>query len=118
MRALCKPPPRSPTVDLVSSQVKSWDADFSDHPPINARQRFGGPSGSWTNKLIFGENLQALKELLEMKAHGELVNEDGSKSRNLRAVRANGQYRFSSKRHFCSHARLSHKCPRSPVSGR
>src|SRR4051812_48013464 len=35
--------------------------------PLQAVKRFGEPSDGWTNKLIFGENLQVLKELLEMK---------------------------------------------------
>lgn len=46
--------------------------------PLQVMKRFGEPSGDWTNKLIFGDNLQVLKELLEMKGRGELVNSDGS----------------------------------------
>ena len=32
----------------------------------------------WTNKLIFGDNLQVLKTLIEMKKKGLLINSDGS----------------------------------------
>jgi hypothetical protein len=46
--------------------------------PLQTVKRFGEPSGGWTNKLIFGDNLQVLKELLEMKTRGQLVNADGS----------------------------------------
>lgn len=46
--------------------------------PLQTMKRFGEPADGWTNKLIFGDNLQVLKELLEMKARGELVNADGS----------------------------------------
>jgi site-specific DNA-methyltransferase (adenine-specific)/adenine-specific DNA-methyltransferase len=32
----------------------------------------------WTNKLIFGDNLQTLKTLIEMKKRGLLINSDGT----------------------------------------
>lgn len=34
--------------------------------------------GEWTNKLIFGDNLQTLKTLIEMKKKGLLINSDGT----------------------------------------
>lgn len=34
--------------------------------------------GEWINKLIFGENLQILKTLIQMKNEGQLKNEDGT----------------------------------------
>lgn len=34
--------------------------------------------GEWTNKLIFGDNLQTLKTLIEMKKKGLLTNPDGT----------------------------------------
>jgi site-specific DNA-methyltransferase (adenine-specific)/adenine-specific DNA-methyltransferase len=47
--------------------------------PFQTLKRFGDADGSgWTNKLVFGDNLQALKTLLEMKARGELRNPDGT----------------------------------------
>jgi len=46
--------------------------------PLQAVKRFGAPEeNGWTNKLIFGDNLQVLKTLLEMKRRGELENSDG-----------------------------------------
>ena len=46
--------------------------------PLQPLKRFGEPNGSWTNKLIFGDNLQVLKTLLEMKERGSLRNADGT----------------------------------------
>lgn len=46
--------------------------------PLQPLRRFGQADGGWTNKLIFGDNLQVLKTLLEMKNRGELRNADGS----------------------------------------
>jgi DNA modification methylase len=45
--------------------------------PLQVLKRFGS-NGDWTNKLIFGDNLQVLKTLLDMKSRGELRNADGS----------------------------------------
>lgn len=46
--------------------------------PLQTLKSFGGEPGGWTNKLIFGDNLQVLKTLLETKERGELTNSDGS----------------------------------------
>jgi DNA modification methylase len=46
--------------------------------PLQALKRFGDNGEEWTNKLVFGDNLQVLKTLLEMKERGELRNADGS----------------------------------------
>lgn len=46
--------------------------------PLQPVREFGRPSEqSWRNQLIFGDNLQVLKTLLEMKRHGDLVNAHG-----------------------------------------
>ena len=45
--------------------------------PLQTQKRFGGDA-AWHNKLIFGDNLQVLKTLLEMKAEGVLACEDGT----------------------------------------
>lgn len=37
-----------------------------------------GSEDAWQNKLIFGDNLQAMKTLLEMKKSGKLCNADGT----------------------------------------
>lgn len=48
--------------------------------PLQEVNRFNTPSGydGWMNKLIFGDNSQALRRLIEMKKQGELKNADGS----------------------------------------
>lgn len=46
--------------------------------PFQVVKRSGDIDGGWANKLIFGDNLQALKTLVELKKRGELVNADGS----------------------------------------
>lgn len=46
--------------------------------PLQVLKRFGDPGSDWTNKLVFGDNLQVLKTLVEMKKRGELRNADGS----------------------------------------
>ena len=40
--------------------------------------RIGTVPASWTNMLIFGDNLQVLKTLLQMKQEGKLKNADGT----------------------------------------
>jgi 16S rRNA G966 N2-methylase RsmD len=45
--------------------------------PVPVRA-FGEVGNGWHNKLIFGDNLQALKSLVEQKKAGSLVNSDGS----------------------------------------
>lgn len=47
--------------------------------PLQENRRFGEHSGDeWLNKIIFGDNLQVLKTLIEMKHRGELKNSDGT----------------------------------------
>jgi DNA modification methylase len=46
--------------------------------PLQPLKRFGSAANGWTNRLVFGDNLQVLKTLLEMKNRGELLNADGS----------------------------------------
>lgn len=48
--------------------------------PLQEVKTFGKTSGSkdWANMLIFGDNLQVLKTLLQMKQEGRLKNEDGT----------------------------------------
>src|SRR4051812_34062984 len=40
--------------------------------PLQTLKRFGQADGNWTNKLIFGDNLQVLKTLLEMREREQL----------------------------------------------
>lgn len=46
--------------------------------PLQPASTFGKNGTGWHNKLIFGDNLQAMKTLLRMKERGELINADGS----------------------------------------
>ena len=47
--------------------------------PLQPVRTFGKPgSNGWQNMLIFGDNLQVLKTLLEMKNRGKLCNADGT----------------------------------------
>ncbi len=46
--------------------------------PLQKVRSFGNNGSDWQNKLIFGDNLQVMKSLLEMKRAGHLYNADGS----------------------------------------
>src|SRR3989338_6870656 len=46
--------------------------------PFQPVSTFGKNGVDWHNKLIFGDNLQALKTLLKMKEAGKLCNADGT----------------------------------------
>lgn len=46
--------------------------------PLQKVRTFGRNGEGWHNKLIFGDNLQVMKSLLEMKRAGALVNADGT----------------------------------------
>ncbi|NLQ82700.1 site-specific DNA-methyltransferase [Streptococcus mutans] len=47
--------------------------------PLQENRRFGEVvENDWLNKIIFGDNLQVLKTLVEMKHRGELKNADGT----------------------------------------
>jgi DNA modification methylase len=46
--------------------------------PLQTLRRFGEPTDGWSNKLVFGDNLQVLKTLFEMKERGDLLNADGT----------------------------------------
>jgi DNA modification methylase len=51
--------------------------------PLQVHKRFGAKSADWTDKLVFGDNLQVLKTLLELKERGDLRNSDGSRGVRL-----------------------------------
>jgi site-specific DNA-methyltransferase (adenine-specific)/adenine-specific DNA-methyltransferase len=46
--------------------------------PLQPLRIFNKNGGDWHNKLIFGDNLQAMKSLLDLKRKGQLVNADGT----------------------------------------
>jgi len=45
---------------------------------LQPARRFGNNGDDWCNMLIFGDNLQAMKSLLDMKKKGKLCNADGT----------------------------------------
>ncbi|MGD0904993.1 MAG: site-specific DNA-methyltransferase, partial [Terracidiphilus sp.] len=46
--------------------------------PLQKVRTFGKNGIGWHNMLVFGDNLQAMKTLLDMKQNGSLCNADGS----------------------------------------
>jgi site-specific DNA-methyltransferase (adenine-specific)/adenine-specific DNA-methyltransferase len=51
--------------------------------PLQPVRTFGRNGVDWHNKLIFGDNLQAMKTLLAMKKNGDLCNADGTQGVRL-----------------------------------
>lgn len=51
--------------------------------PLQEDRRFSHPNNNWLNKIIFGDNLQILKELLNLKKKGKLINSDGTAGARL-----------------------------------
>src|ERR1041385_3309610 len=51
--------------------------------PLQKVRSFGPNGSGWHNKLIFGDNLQVMKSLLEQKRSGELCNADGTRGVRL-----------------------------------
>jgi site-specific DNA-methyltransferase (adenine-specific)/adenine-specific DNA-methyltransferase len=50
---------------------------FGSNLPKSLGQTGGHGSDQWQNMLVFGDNLQVMKSLLEMKKAGKLCNVDG-----------------------------------------
>src|SRR6266480_5721434 len=46
--------------------------------PLQPVRTFGKNGGEWHNMLVFGDNLQVMKSLLELKKAGTLCNADGT----------------------------------------
>ena len=46
--------------------------------PLQPVRAFGDSSGAWSNMLVFGDNLQVLRQLINLKNRGDLRNPDGS----------------------------------------
>jgi DNA modification methylase len=69
--------PREYELAYAAKEPKSEILSNTMAVPLQTVKRFGDAADS-TNKLIFGDNLQVLKELLEMKNRGDLANADGS----------------------------------------
>jgi DNA modification methylase len=77
-RVLFPPERREP--ELVYSGKEREEDILGDtmSVPLQAVSTFGKRSDGWHNKLIFGDNLQAMKTLLQLKERGELCNADGT----------------------------------------
>ena len=73
-------PPERREYELVYNGKKTEEQILADTMavPFQPVSTFGKNGVDWHNKLIFGDNLQALKTLLKMKEDGELVNADGT----------------------------------------
>jgi DNA modification methylase len=75
---------------LLFRQAREYELTYADKTPksrvladtmgvpLQPLKRFGSSDDGWMNQLVFGDNLQVLKTLLEMKGRGELQNADGS----------------------------------------
>lgn len=70
--------------ELVYGGKESYESVLTNviSVPIQEEKRFPSilhnDNGDWINKLIFGDNIQVLKSLLEYKKQGKLKNSDGS----------------------------------------
>lgn len=64
--------------------------------PLQKVRAFGKNGDGWHNKLIFGDNLQVMKSLLELKRAGQLCNADGTPGVRLVYI----DPPFASKREF------------------
>ncbi len=51
--------------------------------PLQVQKVFGATKADWTDKLVFGDNLQVLRTLLDLKERGALRNADGTQGVRL-----------------------------------
>lgn len=73
-------PPEKREYELVY-HGKEREADIIANTlavPLQKARTFGTNGDGWHNKLIFGDNLQVMKSLLELKREGVLCNADGT----------------------------------------
>jgi site-specific DNA-methyltransferase (adenine-specific)/adenine-specific DNA-methyltransferase len=73
-------PPERREYELVYNDKETEEQILADTMavPFQKVSTFGQNGVDWHNQLIFGDNLQAMKTLLQMKADGKLVNADGT----------------------------------------
>lgn len=73
-------PPERREYELVYNGKETEEQILADTMavPFQGVSTFGKNGVDWHNHLIFGDNLQAMKTLLQMKADGKLVNADGT----------------------------------------
>jgi DNA modification methylase len=73
-------PPEKREYELVYSGKEREEDILADTLtiPLQPVRSFGTNGDDWHNMLIFGDNLQVMKSLLEMKKTGKLCNADGT----------------------------------------
>jgi len=73
-------PPERREYELVYNDKETEEQILADTMavPFQEVSTFGQNGVDWHNQLIFGDNLQAMKTLLQMKEEGKLVNADGT----------------------------------------
>lgn len=73
-------PPERREYELIYHGKESEEKILSDTMavPLQPISTFGTNGVDWHNMLILGDNLQAMKTLLQMKERGELINADGA----------------------------------------
>lgn len=73
-------PPERREYELVYNGKETEEQIIADTMavPFQEVSTFGQNGVDWHNQLIFGDNLQAMKTLLQMKEEGKLVNADGT----------------------------------------
>lgn len=73
-------PPEKLESELVYHGKQREEEIFADTfaVPLQTVRRFGKAKTDWDNKLVFGDNLQVMKSLVELKRSGNLCNADGT----------------------------------------
>lgn len=66
------------TMAVPLQKVKTFRNGDGTVPDLRSEARRIGTVPDWTNMLTFGDNLQVLKTLLQMKQEGKLKNADGT----------------------------------------
>lgn len=83
-RVLFPPERREYELTYYGKETKEQIIAQTYAAPLQEDRRFAGATTSeWTNMLIFGDNLQVLKSLIEMKRAGKLKNADGTEGVRL-----------------------------------
>ncbi len=83
-RVLFPPERREYELTYYGKETKEQIIAQTYAAPLQEDRRFAGVvTSEWTNMLIFGDNLQVLKSLIEMKRAGKLKNADGTEGARL-----------------------------------
>lgn len=91
-------PPERREYELIYHGKESEEKILADTMavPLQPVSTFGTNGVDWHNMLILGDNLQAMKTLLQMKERGDLINADGTPGARLIYI----DPPFSTKRDF------------------